>query len=110
MAVGKALTRVDARDKVTGRAKYTGDLEPRDYLVAKVVHSTIANGWVKSIDTTQAQAVPGVVKIVTCFDVPDIQYPTPAIPGAWRRPTRMWPTASCSTAGYASTGTTSPPW
>ena len=80
MAVGKALTRVDARDKVTGRAKYTGDLEPRNYLVAKVVRSTIANGWVKSIDTSQAEAVPGVVKIVTCFDVPDIQYPTPGHP------------------------------
>lgn len=80
MSVGTALTRVDAWDKVTGRAKYTGDLEPQNCLVAKVLHSTIANGWVKAIDTSKAEQVPGVVKIVTCFDVPDIQFPTPGHP------------------------------
>ena len=80
MEVGKRLSRVDAPDKVTGRAKYTGDLVPRPHLVAKVLHSTIANGRVKAIRTGKAQAIPGVVKIVTCFDVPDIQFPTPGHP------------------------------
>ena len=80
MAVGTEITRVDARDKVTGAARYTGDLEPRECLVARVVHSTIANGVVKSIDTTQAECIPGVVKILTCFDVPDLQFPTPGHP------------------------------
>lgn len=74
------MTRVDAYDKVTGGAKYTADLEPQGFLVAKVVRSTIANGVVKSFDLEEAKKVPGVVKIVTCFDVPDIQFPTPGHP------------------------------
>ena len=77
MGVGKELKRVDAYEKVTGGAKYVADLAPKDLLVAKVVHSTIANGVVKSFDLEEALKVPGVVKIVTCFDVPDIQFPTP---------------------------------
>ncbi len=80
MEVGRNLTRVDAFDKVTGRAKYTDDLCARNALVAKIVHSTIANGVVKSIDTSEAEAIPGVVKVLTCFDAPDIQFPTPGHP------------------------------
>ena len=80
MGIGKNMTRVDAFDKVTGRARYTADLEPQGLLVAKVIRSTIANGVVKSFDLEEARKVPGVVKIVTCFDVPDIQFPTPGHP------------------------------
>ena len=80
MEVGKSITRVDAVDKVTGRAKYTDDLCAKPMLVAKILHSTIANGVVRSMDTSAAQALPGVVKVLTCFDVPDIQYPTPGHP------------------------------
>ena len=80
MGIGKIMTRVDAKDKVTGEARYTADLEPKGLLTAKVVRSTIANGVVKSFDLSEALAVSGVVKIVTCFDVPDIQFPTPGHP------------------------------
>ena len=78
--VGQELKRVDAYGKVTGEAKYTADLEPRDILHGKVVHATIANGRVKSFDLTEAMKVPGVVKIVTCFDAPDCQFPTAGHP------------------------------
>lgn len=80
MGVGAKTTRVDAYAKVTGQAKYTADLMPEDALCAKVVHSTIANGWVKGFDLEEAQKVSGVVKIVTCFDVPDILFGTPGHP------------------------------
>lgn len=80
MGVGKSISRVDAYGKVTGDAKYTADLMPPGLLVAKVVRSTIANGVVKGFDLEEALSVPGVVKIVTCFDVPDIQFPTPGHP------------------------------
>ncbi len=80
MSVGKSHIRVDAYDKVTGAAKYTADLLPAGALVAKVVHSTIANGLVKGFDLSEALAVKGVVAIFTCFDVPDIQFGTPGHP------------------------------
>ena len=80
MGIGKSINRVDAYEKVTGGARYTDDLRPANCLVGKVVRSTIANGLVKGFDLTAALAVPGVVKIVTCFDVPDIQFPTPGHP------------------------------
>lgn len=79
-SIGQSKKRVDAYGKVTGEAKYTADLEPVNILHAKVVHSTIANGWVKSIDTDEAYKVPGVVKIVTCFDVPENYFPTAGHP------------------------------
>lgn len=78
--IGKSVPRVDAYDKVTGRTLYCDDRTPKDALVAKIKHSTIAHGIVKSIDTSAAEAIPGVVKIVTCFDVPDIQFATPGHP------------------------------
>ena len=54
MYVGKKATRVDAYDKVIGRTKYTDDLCDKGAYVAQVLHATIANGRVKSIDTSAA--------------------------------------------------------
>lgn len=75
MQVGKSVPRVDAFDKATGRAKYTDDLCDRNALITRVVRSTIAHGYVKSVDISEAEKVPGVVRIFTCFDVPDIKFP-----------------------------------
>ena len=80
MSTGKSVARVDAFDKVTGRAKYTDDLCDSGALVARVLHATIANGRVLRIDTSAAERIEGVVKIVTCFDVPDIRFPTAGHP------------------------------
>ncbi|SET53178.1 xanthine dehydrogenase subunit XdhA [Lacrimispora sphenoides] len=80
MIIGKSVTRVDALDKVTGRSKYTDDLCERNALIAKIYHSTKANGVVTSIDTSEAEKIPGVVKVVTCFDVPKIYFPTAGHP------------------------------
>ena len=80
MVVGKSIPRVDAYDKATGRAKYTDDLCDKTALIAKVKHATIANGVVKSIDVTAAEAIPGVVRVFTCFDVPDYKFPTAGHP------------------------------
>ena len=78
--IGKSVPRVDAYEKVTGRAKFTEDLLPKKCLVAKVLHATIGNGIVKSIDTSEAEIMEGVVKVVTFHDVPDHCYPTPGHP------------------------------
>ncbi len=78
--VGKSVTRVDAYEKATGRAKYMDDLCGREALIAKICHSTIAHGFVKDVDTAAAEAIPGIVKVLTCFDVPDIEFPTAGHP------------------------------
>ncbi|WP_373213893.1 xanthine dehydrogenase subunit XdhA [Ruminococcus sp. 5_1_39BFAA] len=78
--IGKSVPRVDAYEKVTGRAKFTDDLILNKCLVAKVFHATIGNGIVKSIDTSEAEALDGVVKVVTFKDVPNHCYPTPGHP------------------------------
>ncbi|MEA4893488.1 MAG: xanthine dehydrogenase subunit XdhA [Peptococcaceae bacterium] len=80
MTVGKSLPRVDAYAKVTGQAKYTEDLVPVGHLTAMVLRSRIANGLVKEIRTAEASQVPGVHRVVTCFEVPDIMFPTAGHP------------------------------
>jgi len=72
--VGKSLPRVDAADKVTGRAKYTGDLFFENMLHGKILTSPLAHARIKSIDTSGAEAMPGVKLVLTGKDVPDITY------------------------------------
>ena len=74
MYVGKKVTRVDAHDKAMGRTRYTDDLCDKSAYIIRVLHSTIANGWVISIDTSEAEKIPGVVKIFTCFDLKEKHY------------------------------------
>jgi xanthine dehydrogenase molybdenum-binding subunit len=78
--VGQSKTRVDGYEKATGRAKFTDDICDKGALIAKICHSEIAHGYIKSIDTTQAQKIPGVIKIVTCFEVPTDRFPTAGHP------------------------------
>lgn len=78
--VGKRIQRVDAVAKVRGQAKYVDDLIGKDVLVAKVLRSTIANGWVKRIDTGKAKVLPGVEAVVTYEDVPKHPFPTAGHP------------------------------
>lgn len=74
MYVGKNMPRVDAYDKVTGRTKYTDDFCDKEAYTARIVHATIAHGKVAAIDTSEAEKIPGVIKICTCFDVTEKHY------------------------------------
>lgn len=76
MAVGESVIRVDARSKVTGRARYTADDRVPSTRVAKYLRSTIAHGYVKGIDTSKAKALPGIDGVFTFEDVPDIRVAT----------------------------------
>ena len=78
--IGKSELRVDAFDKASGRTKYYDDLAPADALIVKVKHSEIAHGFVRSVDLSAAEKIPGVVKILTCFDVPEHPFPTAGHP------------------------------
>jgi CO/xanthine dehydrogenase Mo-binding subunit len=67
--IGRSLPRIEGRDKVTGRAEYTHTMRLPGMLHAKIFRSTIAHGKIKSVDTSAARAVPGVVNVVTIEDV-----------------------------------------
>jgi CO/xanthine dehydrogenase Mo-binding subunit len=72
MTIGASTRRVDGIEKVTGAAKFTGDLSFPDLLEAKVLRSPVPHAEVISIDTRRAQALPGVVAILTRDDLQDI--------------------------------------
>ncbi len=57
--------RLEAKDKVTGKAKYTADICNSGILYAHIVASDIAHGLIKSIDTTDAQKLCGVKTVLT---------------------------------------------
>lgn len=93
MYVGKKVTRVDAHDKAMGRTRYTDDLCDKSAYIIRVLHSTIANGRVISIDTSEAEKIPGVVKIFTCFDLKKSTiFRLQAIRGLRTRLIRTWQT------------------
>lgn len=72
MSVGLSVPRIDGVEKVTGAAKFTGDLKFPDLLEAKVLRSPLPHAEVVSIGTTRAQALPGVVAVLTRDDLKDI--------------------------------------
>ena len=78
MAVG--ARRVDGLGKLTGRTRYTQDLQPGPALFAKLVLSQVAAGRIASIDTAAALEVPGVVEVVTGADLPDVDAHGPDLP------------------------------
>ncbi len=63
--VGQPLSRVEGPQKVTGAARYTADAAPVGALHGALVHSKIANGRIRKIDTRAALASPGVVRVFT---------------------------------------------
>ena len=93
--VGKSEVRVDAFDKATGRTKYYEDRMPSGALYARIKHSEIAHGYVKSIDTSAAEAIEGVVKVLTCFDVPDLPSRRQVTRGPWTPGIRILRTGTC---------------
>jgi len=72
--VGQSVPRIDARDKVTGQARYPGDFAMAGMLHAKVVWSEHPHARVRRIDTSKAKALPGVVRVITYRDVPVNEY------------------------------------
>jgi len=68
--VGKRPIRPDGVDKVTGRAQYGADIYPAGLLHGKMLRSPHPHAKVVSIDTSQAEALPGVLAVVTAADFP----------------------------------------
>ena len=64
-SVGKPLDRVDGRLKVTGGARYSGDMPVPDVVYGVLIMSTAAPGRITAIDAGAAEAVPGVLRVIT---------------------------------------------
>ena len=63
--VGHETTRIDARERVTGKATYSGDIYLAGMLYARVLRSPHPHARIRSIDTSRAAALPGVKAILT---------------------------------------------
>ncbi|MGQ4807388.1 4-hydroxybenzoyl-CoA reductase subunit alpha [Candidatus Entotheonellaceae bacterium PAL068K] len=70
--IGRRPLRPDGADKVTGRAVYGADVRMTGLLHGKVLRSPHAHAHIKSIDTSKAEAVPGVRAVVTSRDLPEV--------------------------------------
>ena len=68
--VGKRPVRPDGVDKVTGRAQYGADVKLTGLLAGRVLRSPHAHARIRSIDTSRAEALPGVKAVVTAGDLP----------------------------------------
>ncbi|MDA1257789.1 MAG: xanthine dehydrogenase family protein molybdopterin-binding subunit [Chloroflexi bacterium] len=69
---GERLAKVDGLPKVIGTAEFGADIDLPGLLQAKVLRSPHAHARIKSIDTSAAEAFPGVEAVVTGKDFPDI--------------------------------------
>ncbi|GAC1356709.1 MAG: molybdopterin-dependent oxidoreductase [Ktedonobacteraceae bacterium] len=72
--VGKTVHSIDAAKLVTGRATFTNDSTIKGMLYGKVLTSPHAHAVIRSINTVQARAIPGVHAVLTYEDVQRIPY------------------------------------
>ncbi|MFI1727237.1 xanthine dehydrogenase family protein molybdopterin-binding subunit [Streptomyces sp. NPDC020489] len=102
-AVGTAHTRVEGRDKVTGAARYAGEFPFADLAYGWLALSTVARGRIRSIDTADVLAMPGVVAVLHHGNAPRVETgyvgllgvpdPTAAVFQHDRVPHAGWPVA-----------------
>lgn len=72
--IGQPINRIDARGKVIGETLYPGDINMPGQLSMKILFSGRPHAVIRSIDTTQTDALPGVIATFTAKDVPVNEY------------------------------------
>ncbi len=77
--LGKSHVRVDAFDKVTGHSIYAGDVYLPEMLMCKVLTSPRSHARIVSVDTSEAEALPGVRGVITGKDFPDVFFGSGAL-------------------------------
>ncbi len=69
--IGKRMAMTDSLAKVTGFGKYADDLAVPGMLIGRILHSPHAHARIRSIDTSRAEALPGVKAVATGGDAPN---------------------------------------
>src|SRR4051812_47875639 len=72
--IGQPISRVDGRQKVTGRATYAAEFEQPNQAYGVILRSTIANGRITAIETAQAERSAGVLTVLTRRNAPRLAY------------------------------------
>ena len=72
--IGQPVSRVDGRQKVTGRATYAAEFDVPGQAHAAVVRSTVASGRITSIDSAAAKRAGGVLAVLTHRNAPKLAY------------------------------------
>ena len=70
LAKRQGVPLIDGIDKVTGRARYTADLDHADALIGRIFRSPVSHGEILRLDVSQARALKGVIAVVTGEDCP----------------------------------------
>ena len=98
---GKPTKRLDAKEKVTGKAKYAGDIRHPGMLYARIVRPPMHGAKLKSMDTSKAKAMSGVT-VIENGDLVAVLHPDPEVAHAalqsikaeWERPAAAFDTES----------------
>lgn len=72
--IGKPIGKIDGAALVSGEPVFVEDKVPENAWCLHVLRSPFAHAYIKSIDTSEAEKLDGVAKIVTAFNCPDIYY------------------------------------
>ncbi len=67
--IGKRIPRLSGRDKVTGKAKYTFDINRPGILYGRILRSEVAHANVVGVDLSEAEALPGVKAVIQIVEV-----------------------------------------
>ena len=87
--LGRNYPRVDAYDKVTGRATYASDVYLPGMLACKLLPSARSHARIVKIDTSRAAELPGVHCVITGADFPDIRFGSGALKDRYIMPTEV---------------------
>ena len=71
-AIGTPLDRIEAREKVTGQARYAYEYPADEVAYAEAVQAPIARGEIGTVDASEALAQPGVIAVISCQSAPTL--------------------------------------
>ena len=73
--LGQPIDRLNGREKVTGTAHFSADYPVENLAHAALAYSSVSKGTIESIDTAAAEQAPGVLKVLTHLNAPEMKVP-----------------------------------